>query len=213
MRELKRRDTGTREAASPADPVRSSPPPGAGEQPKSPATDPFRAIVAAHYQAVYRYAYRLCGGEADAEDLTQQTFLIAQHKLHQVRDVTKLQAWLFAVVRSCFRKSLRRQRPVAAVNLELDVDEVPEHRPHASGLDQEDLRRALQDLPDEFRLIVLMFYFEELSYAEIARRLDLPIGTVMSRLSRAKGRLRQAFAEPPSPPPPPRSFVRPERSP
>lgn len=151
----------------------------------------LRWLVKEHYRSVYRYAYRLCGNEADAEDLTQQTFLVVQAKLHQLREPEKVHRWTFAVLRSCFLKSRRRLRPVAAVNLELDVDDVPEHRIAEQSLDKEEIQQALNELPDEFRLIVLMFYFEELSYREIADRLSLPIGTVMSRLSRAKGRLRQ----------------------
>lgn len=156
----------------------------------------LRGLVTENYPDVYRYAYRLCGNEADAEDLTQQTFLVVQSKLHQVRDAAKVQRWIFAVLRSCFLKSKRRDRPVAAVNLELDIDDVPEHRIAESSisekaLDKQDLQLALNDLPEEFRLVVLMFYFEEQSYREIAENLSLPIGTVMSRLARAKARLRQ----------------------
>ena len=148
-------------------------------------------LVRAHYQAVYRYAFRLAGNEADAEDLTQQTFLIAQDRLGQVRNGERVLSWLFAVLRSCFLKSRRRLRPIAAVNLELNVEEIPEHRWTESAIDREELQGALNDLPEEFRLVVLMFYFEEMSYQDIAKQLELPIGTVMSRLSRAKGRLRQ----------------------
>ena len=155
-----------------------------------------RQLVGDYYRSVYRYAYRLCGSEADAEDLTQQTFLVVQAKLHQLRDPEKVRQWIFTVLRSCFLKSRRRPRPVAAANLELDVEEVPEHRIAEQTLDKQELQQAVQDLPENFRLVVLMFYFEELSYKEIAERLKLPIGTVMSQLSRAKGRLRhRLFAE------------------
>lgn len=155
-----------------------------------------RKLVGEYYRSVYRYAYRLCGSEADAEDLAQQTFLVVQAKLHQLRDPEKVRQWIFTVLRSCFLKSRRRPRPVAAANLELDVEDVPEHRIVEQTLDKQELQQAVQDLPENFRLVVLMFYFEELSYKEIADRLKLPIGTVMSQLSRAKGRLRQRlFAE------------------
>jgi RNA polymerase sigma-70 factor (ECF subfamily) len=148
-------------------------------------------LVREYYVSTYRYAYRLCGNQADAEDLTQQTFLVVQTKLHQVRERQKVQRWIFVVLRSCFLKSKRRTRPIAAANLELDVDEVPEHRITEQSFDKQDLQRALNDLPEEFRLVVLMFYFEDLTYQEIAEQLSLPIGTVMSRLARAKARLRR----------------------
>jgi RNA polymerase sigma-70 factor (ECF subfamily) len=149
-------------------------------------------LVSDHYQSVYRYAYRLAGTAVEAEDLTQQAFLIAQQKLHQVREVEKVDRWLFVVLRSCFLKSHRRQRPTTAAAIELNVDEIPaKTNDSESDIDQELLQSAIDDLPDNFRLVVMMFYFEQLSYKEIATALDISIGTVMSRLSRAKGRIRQ----------------------
>lgn len=153
----------------------------------------IRQLVEANYSAVYGYAFRLTGNAADAEDVTQQAFLIAHQKLHQVREADKADRWLFAVVRSCFLKSRRRKRPAPVANLELNVDEIPEALAEDSDLDQELLQTALNELSDDFRMVLVMFYFEELSYKEIAAQLDVPIGTVMSRLARAKGRLRHAL--------------------
>lgn len=147
-------------------------------------------LVCAHHAAVYRYAYRLCGNATEAEDLTQQTFLIAVRKVHQVREAEKACSWLLAVVRSCFLKSLRKLRPVAVGGLEEEPEQADE-TPEIDEVDREKLTAALADLPGEFRVVVLMFYFEELSYQEIASELEIPIGTVMSRLSRAKGHLRR----------------------
>lgn len=160
-------------------------PSGSGQ----PAAD-VAALARAHHAAVYRYAYRLCGNATDAEDLTQQTFLIAVRKLHQLREAERACSWLLAVVRSCFFKSIRKSRPVPAGGLELEIDEAAD-TPEIDEVDRERLAAALSDLPDEFRLVVLMFYFEELSYQEIAGELEIPIGTVMSRLSRAKGHLKK----------------------
>lgn len=155
-----------------------------------------RQLVLAHYEAVYRYAFRLTGLVADAEDATQQTFLIAQRKLHQLRDADKADRWLFAILRSCYLKSRRKQRPVPAANLELNVDELPEdsvRQLEQSDVDQERLQQALDELSDDHKLILLMFYFEDLSYKEISAQLNVKIGTVMSRLSRAKGWLRKCL--------------------
>ncbi len=152
----------------------------------------IQQLVAEHYQAIYRYAYRLSGSADDAEDLTQQAFMIAQQKLHQVREADKVDRWLFVVLRSCFLKSHRRRRPTPAATLELNVDEIPAKQDHSGlDIDQERLQAAIDDLPDNFRVVVMMYYFEQLSYKEIAAALDISIGTVMSRLSRAKGRIRQ----------------------
>lgn len=157
------------------------------------AAPDLTGLVRAHHAAVYRYACRLCGCPVEAEDLTQQTFLIAHRKLHQLREAEKACSWLLAVVRTCFFKSIRKSRPVAANVIDLNVDEVAE-TPEVDEVDREQLAAAMAELPDEFRLVVLMFYFEELTYQEIAAELEIPIGTVMSRLSRGKSHLRRRLA-------------------
>jgi RNA polymerase sigma-70 factor, ECF subfamily len=146
-------------------------------------------LVAEHHQAVYRYAYRLTGSAQDAEDLTQQVFLAAQRKIGQLRTIGKARAWLFAILRNCFLKDRQRQRPVLAADLSLKMDLIADSPP-GTDTDRDQLQEALDALPDIFRLVVVMFYFEDSSYREIADRLELPIGTVMSRLARAKGHLR-----------------------
>ena len=157
-------------------------------------------LVQAHHQAVFRYAYRLVGSVPDAEDLAQQTFLIAQQKINQIREPEKADRWLFAVLRSCFLKNRRRRRPTSAANLDLDIDNVAIEPPADQQVDGELLQLALDELPDQHRLILAMFYFDELSYKDIAGELDVPIGTVMSRLARAKGRLRQQLTSHPTSP-------------
>jgi RNA polymerase sigma-70 factor (ECF subfamily) len=149
----------------------------------------IHSLVVEHQRAVYRYAFRLTGNEADAEDLTQQTFLIAQQRLAQVREPDKAAAWLFAVLRSCYLKSKRKRQPINATGLELDVESIPDTVTE-EDIDAEQLQLAINELPDEFKLVLVMFYFEGCSYKEIAAKLEVPIGTVMSRLTRAKGRLR-----------------------
>ncbi len=159
------------------------------------ATDLAR-LVAEHHQPVYRYAFRLTGSAADAEDLTQQVFLIAHQKGWQVREKDSLRAWLFTVLRNCFLKGRRKRSPTPAANLELSLESVPERIPEEQEIDSDELQRALDSLPPRYRLVVAMFYYEGLAYREIAEKLGLPIGTVMSRLARAKSHLRQALFEP-----------------
>jgi RNA polymerase sigma-70 factor (ECF subfamily) len=155
----------------------------------------MRQLVVAHHVAVYRLAYRLTGNAADAEDVAQQTFLQAQQSLAQLRTPENPLPWLFAIARSCWMKSYRRRRPVSAAAVELNVDEVPEPQADDGDFDFERLQSALDDLPDEYKLVVTMFYFEEASYKEIAAELEIPLGTVMSRLARAKRQLRQRLVE------------------
>lgn len=155
----------------------------------SPQVD-IEHLVHEHHADVYRYARRLCGQVADAEDLVQQAFLSAQRKLDQLREPCKARAWLLAITRNCFLKSCRKRRPQASSALEFDLDQIPLPA-EDSAVDADALQEAVQELPEEFRVVVLMFYFEFLSYREIAQQLDVPIGTVMSRLARAKKYLRQ----------------------
>jgi RNA polymerase sigma-70 factor (ECF subfamily) len=150
----------------------------------------IQSLVRHHHGDVYRYAFRLAGNQADAEDLTQQTFLVAQQRLHQVRHPERALGWLFAVLRSCYLKNERKRRPVDAAGLELDIESIPEDVTE-NDIDSQLLQAAIDDLPEDSRLVVVMFYFEGCSYKEIAAQLDIPVGTVMSRLARAKGRLRK----------------------
>lgn len=153
-------------------------------------------LVVEHHEVLYGYAYRLTGSVQDAEDLTQQTFLVAQAKLDQLRDGNAARAWLFTILRNCFRKSLRRRQATPACELELSIENIPDNAHEETDIDQERLQAALDGLPDDFKLVLMLFYFERCSYREIAERLDLPIGTVMSRLSRAKSHLRAKLFEP-----------------
>jgi RNA polymerase sigma factor (sigma-70 family) len=149
-------------------------------------------LVERYYALLYRYACRLTGSEADAEDLTQQTFLTAQSKWDQLRDRQKAKSWLFTIARNAYLKELR-----APVCLPSDaLDERPGLEAAESDFDQEQLQNVLNDLPEEFRSPVVLFYFEEFSYREIAELMEVPVGTIMSRLARAKGILRQRLTAP-----------------
>jgi len=145
---------------------------------------------------VYRYAYRLTGSVPDAEDLTQQVFLTAQERLSQLRKEESARGWLLAILRNYFLKMRQKRRPILAENLGLDMHTIPAVIPGEADIDRERLQQALNELPTKFRLVLTMFYYEGCSYREIADRLDLPIGTVMSRLARAKGHLRAKLFSP-----------------
>lgn len=146
-------------------------------------------LVADYHQAVYRYAYRLTGTVADAEDLTQQAFLVAQDKLGQLREEGRARSWLFAILRNYFLKQRRKELPTAAADLQLNIDNIPDAG-YESEIDQERLQQALAELPEKYRTVLVMFYFEDVGYREMAEAIGVPIGTIMSRLARAKGALR-----------------------
>jgi RNA polymerase sigma-70 factor (ECF subfamily) len=148
-------------------------------------------LVEQHYESLYRYAYRLSGAAADADDLTQETFCKAQAQFKQLRDRGRAKPWLFSILRNLYLHRLRSDRAHPSVPLDA-VGDLPETLPdELPEVDPGRLQEALDDLPELFRTPIILYYFEDFSYRDIAEQMDLPIGTVMSRLARAKGILRQ----------------------
>lgn len=147
-------------------------------------------LVDEHYASLYRYAYRLSGSAADADDLTQDTFCKAQGNLSQLRDPARARPWLFSILRNAYLHRLRATRQQSCLPLD-EVGDIAEPLPDPlPPIDPEQLQQALNELPEVYRTPIILFYFEDFGYREIAEQMDLPIGTVMSRLARAKGHLR-----------------------
>jgi RNA polymerase sigma-70 factor (ECF subfamily) len=144
-------------------------------------------------ELLYRYAYRLTGNATDAEDLTQQTFLRAQQKCHQLRDLSAARWWLCSIMRNSFLTSRRHSGVMKSLE-GIDESELVDLPPEAI-VAPEELQRALLELSEEFRSPLIMYYFDEFSYQEIADQMGVPIGTVMSRLSRGKAFLRRHLSE------------------
>ena len=147
-------------------------------------------LVDEHYAALYRYAFRLSGRVADAEDLTQEAFCTAQLKLRQLRDSQRAKPWLFSILRNAYLHRIRADKHqcfVPADHLAEVAEPVPDPLP---PVEPEQLQAALNELPEFFRTPIILYYFEDFSYRDIAEQMDLPIGTVMSRLARAKAHLR-----------------------
>ncbi|NBO93067.1 MAG: sigma-70 family RNA polymerase sigma factor [Planctomycetia bacterium] len=147
-------------------------------------------LVEDYYSSLYRFAYRLTGSSADAEDLTQETYCKAQGNLAQLRDPTKSRSWLFSILRNAYLHRIRADQLQGCVPLEL-AGEIAETLPEPlPPIDSEQLQQALNELPEVYRTPLILFYFEDFGYRDIAEQMDLPIGTVMSRLARAKAHLR-----------------------
>src|SRR5437588_2563674 len=135
-----------------------------------------------------RYARALVGDRASADDLVQDTLERAWTKLHLYRRGTDLRAWLFTVMHNVHVNKVRATRVTDTLD-----DELPELAQRASQGDTlllRDLDRAIARLPSEQRAVLLLVTLEEMSYEEVARALGIPTGTVMSRLSRAREKLR-----------------------
>ncbi len=152
-------------------------------------------LIDEHYSSIYRFAYRLSGSEADALDLTQSAFLTAQEKLHQLRIPAHARSWLCTIVRNAFLKQIRSRSSENVLSLENTSEPKTEDLRNAN-IDEEELQNALAGLPVEYREPVVLYYFNELSYREIAAQLEVPLGTVMSRLSRGKDYLRRRLTHP-----------------
>ncbi len=156
-----------------------------------------RELIDSHYESLYRYAVRLSGSVADAEDLTQETFGKALTRLPQLRDADRAKPWLFRILRNEYLHRKRDDRRAKVVPLDA-VGEPPEPPPDDGfEVDPHELQVALAGLDETFRTPLILFYFEDFSYRDIAEQMDLPIGTVMSRLARAKTYLRANLFRPP----------------
>jgi RNA polymerase sigma-70 factor (ECF subfamily) len=163
-------------------------------KPGSPQT--IQRLVEEYYMPLYRYAYRLSGSSADAEDLTQEAFCKAQTHYDQLRDPSRARPWLFSILRNAYLHRVRAERQQHCVSLD-SVGDLAEPLPAAlPDIDPEHLQQALNDLPEAFRTPIILYYFEDFGYRDIAEQMDLPMGTVMSRLARAKAYLRSRLLEP-----------------
>jgi RNA polymerase sigma factor (sigma-70 family) len=143
--------------------------------------------------ALRRYATALLRNREDADDLVHDCLVRALDKLHTKRDDADVRAWLFAIMHNVFISQLRRARArPAGESLDETHEAVTSMRAdQESGLNWRDLLRGLNQLPVEQRTVLLLVTVEELSYAEAASVLGIPVGTVMSRLARGRERLRQ----------------------
>jgi RNA polymerase sigma-70 factor (ECF subfamily) len=135
-----------------------------------------------------RYARALSGDRAAADDLVQDTLERAWAKLHLYRRGTDLRAWLFTVMHNVYVNQLRAARPVA--QLDEDMPELSQPGRESDGLELRDLDLAIRRLPPDQREVLLLVVLEDMSYEEAAGTLGIPIGTVMSRLARAREKLR-----------------------
>ena len=155
--------------------------------------DPFEAIVAEHYQHLYRFALSLTRSEADAQDLTQQAFYIWATKGHQLRDGSKVKTWLFTTLHRAFLGARRRQERFPHCGLE-DALELPTISWQPQHLDSPQVLSALAKVDEVFQPAVALFYLEDYSYKDIAAILGVPIGTVKSRIARGLAQLREIFS-------------------
>jgi RNA polymerase sigma-70 factor, ECF subfamily len=156
-------------------------------------------VFLSHTDALFRYAMALSRDRAAAEDLVQETFLRALSASSSLGPDSNCKRWMFTILKNIWLNQLRKGRWTAPI-ADFDAHEAaynipagPHSNPHlhyVSKMNVLEVRDAIEQLPEEFREMIILREYEELSYQEIARILQCPAGTVMSRLARARSRLR-----------------------
>jgi RNA polymerase sigma-70 factor, ECF subfamily len=159
--------------------------------------------VTEYMDALYGYAMVLTRNRTEAEDLVQETCVRAIRAMRYLRADSNVKSWMLTILRNIWLNQLRKQRTTPSL-VEMDADDVTANvvvetskGPHAlyvSKLESEQVREAIRQLSTDFREVILLREYEELSYQEIADVLDCPVGTVMSRLARARSKLRSLLS-------------------
>ena len=152
---------------------------------------------------LYNVAYKYAGNRYDAEDLVQETLHTAYKNFHQLRDSRKFRSWMFAILRNHFLKWQRKKAPGKIDEFEDGIEyltqlETASMRPdtaiaYEKKIEAEAVQSILNKLPEKYKSVLILYYMEESKYQEIANMLSVPVGTVMSRLSRANQAMKKAL--------------------
>ena len=152
---------------------------------------------------LYNVALRYVGNPYDAEDLVQETLYTAYDKFHQLRDSQKFKSWIFTILRNHFLKWQCKKVPVQADGFENGFDYLTQLESdsmrqdvasvYERKIEAETVQDILDKLPEKYKSVLILYYMEDSSYQEIAEMLAVPLGTVMSRLSRAKQIMKKAL--------------------
>ncbi len=164
-------------------------------------TAAYDELMTRYSQSIYRLCYSLCRNHADAEDLSQDTFIRAYRAIGRYDEQYRFYTWLHKIAVNLCINRFNRQRRERTVQLAEDEDsagwqDVPDQRPSPGDEDlRRDLDQAILKLPEEQRAVFVLRVKEELSYNQISKMLRIPVGTVMSRLNRARGRLKELLKD------------------
>lgn len=157
----------------------------------------FKALTYPHMKLLYNVALKYCGNVFDAEDIVQETYLMAFNKFYQLKEKSKCKPWLLRILRNNFLKSYQkkkaRQKLVETDYIEflkagISADTAENILEKSSN--QQIVQNAMDQLPEKYKEVLLLYYMDDMFYKDIAQTLDIPIGTVMSRLSRAREGLK-----------------------
>jgi RNA polymerase sigma-70 factor (ECF subfamily) len=156
----------------------------------------FEATILPHVESVFRFAMWLIRDRTEAEDIVQETLTQALQSFHRFQSGTNARAWVLAILRHIRSNRLRaRHRRPEVVEADDHLDALPAVEVTPQQVTDEEVLTALKALPPGFQEVIVLADVEELSYKEIATVLEIPIGTVMSRIHRGRRLLRAALAE------------------
>ena len=168
---------------------------------KKRTADFFWELTEGHAKFLYNVAMRYTGNSYDAEDLVQETFFIAFKQFEQLRDEAKFKSWVFKILRNTYLRNLRQNARSKETEydegidyiqaLENTVEQVDVAGIYEQKVESNQIQQLVDELPEKHKSPLLLYYMTGMSYQEIAETLDLPIGTVMSRLSRGKQILKK----------------------
>ena len=157
----------------------------------------FKKLTYPHMKLLYNMALKYCGNRYDAEDIVQETYLMAFNKFHQLRDKSKCKPWMLRILRNNFLKSYQKRKIQQKLSendyvefLKESLSQGAAEATLAKTADKKIVQDAINRLPVKYKEVLLLYYMEDLLYKEIAKTLDIPIGTVMSRLTRAREALK-----------------------
>lgn len=160
----------------------------------------FKELTYPHMKLLYNVALKYTGNVFDAEDIVQETYMMAFNKFHQLKDPSRCKPWLLRILRNNFLKTCQKAKSQQRL---LETDYIEFLKQQIRVKDAEDLlakdsgdrliKDAIDKLPVKYREVLLLYYMDEMLYKDIAQTLDIPIGTVMSRLTRAREGLKTAL--------------------
>jgi RNA polymerase sigma-70 factor (ECF subfamily) len=153
-------------------------------------TDAFEALLAGYQDKVFRLCYSMLGNRAQAEDAAQESFLRIWKSMDRYRGDAALGTWIFSITRNVCLTAISRRAAHRAAPVE-DAERVSHEGSHG----EHDMLRMVGQLPDNYRQVIMLFYMEERSYEEVARMLELPLGTVKTYLYRARKQLATILKE------------------
>jgi RNA polymerase sigma-70 factor, ECF subfamily len=161
--------------------------------------DCFEKYLSPHVSILYKSAVRMCGNPNDAQDLVQETLFSALKNFHQVKEPEKSKYWMFSILRNLFLKDIEKTKKRAEIEFDSVCDKLTDRKhPEGEYLRMEvkrNLQEVLDKLDERLKKALVLFYFEGLSYNEISESLNIPIGTVMSRIARAKVYLKRELLQ------------------